>query len=76
VLTLGYREEWITATSVFLGSRAKGESIIDLVACELRVLEEDIMNRPPCYIVEGLDIEPVIFACWFGMCFWCRNKDY
>jgi len=38
-----------------LGSRAKGESIIDLAACELRVLEEDIMNRPPCCVVEGLE---------------------
>jgi len=65
----------MTATSLFLGSRAKGESIIDLAACELRVLEEYIMNRLPCCIVQGLDAKTVIPTRWFSRCFWCRNKD-
>ena len=65
----------MTATSLFLGSRAKGESIIDLSAGKLRVLEKYIVDRLPCYIVQGLDMETVISTRWFGRCFWCRNKD-
>jgi hypothetical protein len=65
----------MTATSLFLGSRAEGKSIIDLSTGKLRVLEENILNRPPCCVVEGLDTEPVISACWFSRCFWRGNKD-
>jgi hypothetical protein len=55
VLALRGREEWVTATSLFLRRRAEGKSIIDLSAGKLRVLEEYIVNRPPCCIVQGLD---------------------
>jgi hypothetical protein len=61
---LGCREKWVTAISLFLRSRTKVKSVIDLTAGKFRVLEKDIVDCPASCIIESLYTETIISARW------------
>ena len=73
-LALRRSKERMSPTSLLL-SRSEGESITNLPASELRVLEKDIRDRPACGIVESLYSKTAISTRWFGRCLWCWYKD-
>jgi len=59
-LVLRRSKERISPTSLLLRSRSEGESIINLLAGELRVLEKDIRDYLAYGIVESLYSKTVI----------------
>ena len=74
-LALRRSKERMSPTSLLLRSRSERESIINLPAGELRVLEKDIRDRLACGIVESLYSKTVISTRWFCRCLWCWYKD-
>jgi hypothetical protein len=51
VLAVGRIKEDMPASSMLLRSESMGEGRIDLTACYLRILEEDITNSPACVVI-------------------------
>ncbi len=52
----------MTAISLLLRNRTEVESVVDLPARKLRMLEEYIRDGLPCCIIKGLDFKAVISA--------------
>jgi hypothetical protein len=66
----------VTATSLLLRSRTEVESVVDLPASKLGILEEYVRDGPPCCVIKGLDFKAVISACGFIIwCLWYRYKN-